>query len=119
MFRTREEIRESQKAVPNFKITDHRQAEILANMFYAACSWIGGLENITYDYAEDDEEYINAVEQLEDHEALVGDIEAMCLTGFYGCGIEGPQYPYQKHYNLAGNDFIHRCAEAVVTAMGH
>lgn len=118
MFRTLEELRDARKAVPALEIRDERQAEILANMYYAACSWIGGLENITYDYPEDDEEYINAIEQLEDHEALVGEVEAMCLTGFYGCGIEGPQYPYQKHYNLAGNAFIHRCAEAVVTAMG-
>jgi len=27
--------------------------------------------------------------------------------------------PYQKHYNLVGNDFMRRCAEAIVTAMGH
>ena len=88
-------------------------------MYFAACSWIGGLVNTTYDYCEDDDEYINAVDILGNHEGLVGDVEAMCLTGFYGCGLEGPQRPYQKHYNLAGREFIHNCAEAVVEAMGY
>lgn len=119
MYRPISEIKEAQKSVKTIKPKDDRQREILANMFYAACSWIGGLENTTYDYEETDEEYINAKEQLSNHDELVGDVEAMCLTGYYGCGLEGPQEPYQRNYNFAGNEFIHQCAEEVVKSMGY
>lgn len=119
MYRPYTEIKEAQEAVKTLKPKDDRQREILANMYYAACSWIGGLENTLEDYDEDDDEYIEAQDELSDHDILVDNVEAMCLTGYYGCGMEGPQQPYQKHYNLVGNDFMRRCAEAIVTAMGH
>lgn len=119
MLRTRYELKESQTQVKTIKPQDQRQAEILANMYYAACSFIGGLENTTYDYPETDEEYINAAKTLKDHAGLVDEVEDMCCSGFYGCGIEGPQYAYQKHYNLAGKKYISECAEAVVKSMGY
>lgn len=119
MYRPGFEIRDALHSVKTVKPKDDRQREILANMFYAACSWIGGLENTLSDYPEDDEEYINAQEILSKHAELVDEVESMCMTGYYGCGVEGPQQAYQKHYNLAGKEFIHQCAEATVTAMGH
>ena len=119
MYRPYSEIKDAQKAVKTLKPKDDRQREILANMYYAACSWIGGLENTLQDYDEEDEEYIEAQDELSDREILIGNVEAMCLTGYYGCGIEGPQRPYQKHYTFAGNAFIHQCAEAVVSSMGY
>ncbi len=119
MYRPRTEIHEAQQFVKSIKATDDRKREILANMYYAGCSLIGGLENTLSDYDEEDEEYINAQEQLSNHDMLVGDIEAMCMTGYYGCGIEGPQQPYQKHYTFAGKAYIHECAEAVVKFMGY
>ena len=119
MYRPYSEIKEAQAAVKTIEPKDDRQREILANMYYAACNLIGGLENILSDYDEADEEYIGAQDELNDRETLIGDVEAMCLSGYYGCGMEGPQRPYQKHYTFAGNAFIHRCAEAVVTSMGY
>ena len=119
MFRTIEELKDSQRSVPGIKPKDSRQAEILANMFYAACSFIGGLENTLSDYDEEDEEYINAKNTLSDKDYVRSEVKYLCMDGFYGCGIEGPQRAYQKHYNLAGNEFIDKCADAVVTAMGY
>jgi hypothetical protein len=113
------EYTEAQRRTKDFVCQDEREREILTNMYFAACSWIGGLENCLYDYEETDDEYINAQDQLDNHDGLVGDVKAMCLSGFYGCGLEGPRRAYQIHYHLAGNEFIDRCAEAVVTAMGH
>lgn len=119
MYRPEIEIKESQKEVKTIKPADARQADILANMYYAACSAIGSLENITYDYDEDGEEYINAKKELSDHRGLVDSITVMCLTGYHGCGFAGPQRAYQKNYNLAGNKFINQCAEEVVKALGY
>ena len=113
------EYKEAQKRVPACVTSDERQKEILTNMYFAACSYIGGLENTLYDYGPEEPEYINAQELLKDHATLVGEIKEWCMDGFYGCGLEGPQKPYQKHYNLAGNAFIEDCAEKVVTAMGY
>lgn len=58
MYRPRTEIHEAQQFVKSIKATDDRKREILANMYYAGCSLIGGLENTLTDYDEDDEEYI-------------------------------------------------------------
>jgi hypothetical protein len=113
------EYTDAQRAVPGFKCETERQKEVFTNFYYAACSLIGGNENTLYDYDEDDEEYINAKKVLEDHAGLVDDVFAWGTSGFYGCGLEGPMQPYQKHYNFVGNDFMRRCAEAIVTAMGH
>lgn len=113
------EYKEAQKRTPACLTHDEREREILTNMYFAACSYIGGLENTLYDYGPEDEEYINAKELLAQHDTLVAEIKDWCMEGFYGCGLEGPQRPYQKHYNLAGNAFIEDCAEKVVTAMGY
>lgn len=118
-YRNRYELRESQQQVKTLQPKDDRQKEILANMYYAACDLIGGLENCLQDYDPGDAEYEDAADQLGNHEVLVGDVEAMCRTGFYGCGMSGPQQEYQRHYNLAGNAYISQCAEAVVVAMGY
>lgn len=45
MYRPYSEIKEAQAAVKTIKPKDDRQREILANMYYAACNLIGGLEN--------------------------------------------------------------------------
>lgn len=120
MFRRpTEELTEARRNVPTIKCYTIREADILANMWYAACAWIGGLENTLQDYPEDDEEYLNAKQTLADHQSLVDDIRSMCMSGYYGCGLEAPQQKYQKNYNLAGNEFINSCAEAVVKAMGY
>lgn len=113
------EYTDAKRAVPNFKCETERQKEVFTNFYYAACSLIGGNENTLEDYEEDSEEYIEALEFLENHEGLVDMVFAEGTTGFYGCGLEGPMQPYQKHYNFVGNDFMRRCAEAIVTAMGH
>lgn len=119
MYRHISEIKESQKRVPSISIANERQAEILANMYYAGCSLIGGLENTISDCDPEDSWYINAEAMLKNHDKLVAQVYNDCLNGFYGCGIEGPQRAYQKHYNFAGNEFIEKCAEAVVQAMGY
>ena len=113
------EYTEAKRAVPGFNCETERQKEVFTNFYYAACSYIGGNENTLYDYDEDSEEYIEALEVLNDHATLVDVVFSEGTTGFYGCGLEGPMRPYQKHYNLVGNDFMRRCAEAIVTAMGH
>ena len=113
------EYKEAQQHTPACVTRDERQKEILTNMYYAACSYIGGLENTLYDYGEDELEYINAKELLAQHDTLVAEIKDWCMEGFYGCGLEGPQRRYQKEYNRAGNAFIEDCAEKVVTAMGY
>lgn len=113
------EYEDAKHFVPGFNCETERQREVFTNFYYAACALIGGNENTLEDYAEDDEEYINAKQVLEDHAGLVDDVFAWGTSGFYGCGLEGPMRPYQKHYNLVGNDFMRRCAEAIVTAMGH
>lgn len=118
-WRDYEELREAVQAVPSIKADTDRKKEVLANMYYAGCSLIGGLENTLSDYAEDDPEYIHAKKCLADRDGLVGEVRAWCMDGFYGCGLEAPKQPYQKHYNLVGNAFIDECAEAVVTAMGY
>lgn len=118
-WRDREELREAQQEVPAIKADTDRKKEVLANMFYAGCSLIGGLENTMSDYAEDDPDYIHAEKCLADHAGLVDEVRAWCMSGFYGCGIEGPKQPYQQHYNLVGNAFIDQCAEEVVKALGH
>lgn len=114
-----EEYREASTQVKSITCTDERQKDILTNMYFAACSLIGGLENTMEDYPEDSEDYISAKEALEEHDVLVDDIHAMCLTGFYGIGFEGCQQAYQKNYNFAGTEFIRNCAEEVVKAMGY
>lgn len=113
------EYQDAKRAVPAFNCDTERQKEVFTNFYYAACSLIGGNENTLYDYEEDDEEYINAMKVLEDHAGLVDNVLAWGTSGFYGCGLEGPMRTYQKHYNLVSNDFMRRCAEAIVTAMGH
>lgn len=119
MYRPRTEIHEAQQFVKTINATDDRKREILANMYYAGCSLIGGLENTLSDYDETDEEYTDAEASLSNHGELVDEIEFMCMTGYYGCGIEGPQQAYQKHYTFAGKAYIHECAEAVVKVMGY
>ena len=119
MYRPITEIQEAQQYVEGVQAKDDRQREILANMYYAGCSYIGGLENILSDYYEDDPEYINANTTLKNHNDLVDEIEFMGQNGYYGCGIEGPQQAYQKHYTFAGKAYIRQCAEAVVKAMGY
>lgn len=113
------EYKEAQKNTPACVTRDERQKEILTNMYYAACAYIGGLENTLYDYGPDEPEHINAKELLREHATIVGEIKDWCMSGFYGCGLEGPQRRYQKEYNRAGNAFIDDCAEKVVTAMGY
>lgn len=113
------EYRDAIHWVKDVPCEDDRQREILTNMYYAGCALIGGLENTMSDYPEDDPDYIHAEKCLSDHDGLVAEVRAWCMSGFYGCGLEAPQRPYQKHYNLAGNAFIDKCAEAVVRAMGH
>lgn len=119
MYRPRTELYEAQQFVKSIKPKDDRQREILANMYYAGCSFIGGLENTLSDYYEDDPEYINAQATLKNHDELVNEIEYMGQYGYYGCGIEGPQQAYQKHYTFAGKDYIRKCAEEVVKFMGY
>lgn len=119
MYRHISEIKESQKRVPTISIANERQAEILANMYYAGCSYIGGLENTISDCCEDDSWYINAKKALDNHDHLVGTVRDMCMDGYYGLGLDGPQRAYQKHYKFEGNEFIDKCAEAVVQAMGY
>lgn len=114
-----QEYKEAKQQVTTIVCTDERQRDILTNMYFAACSLIGGLENTMEDYPEDSEDYISAKEALKEHEQLVDDIKAMCLTGFYGIGFEASQQRYQKYYNLAGTEFINTCAEEVVKAMGY
>lgn len=114
-----QEYKEAKQQVTAIVCTDERQRDILTNMYFAACSFIGGLENVMQDCTEDDRDYIMAEEALKEHEQLVDDIKAMCLTGFYGIGFEAPQRKYQKYYNLAGTEFINTCAEEVVKAMGY
>ena len=113
------EYTDAKRAVPNFNCENERQKEVFTNFYYAACSYIGGTENTLYDYDEDSEEYAEALELLEDHQTLVDVVFSEGTTGFYGCGLEGPMRPYQKNYNFVGNDFMRRCAEAIVTAMGY
>ena len=113
------EYTDAKREVPDFNCETERQKEVFTNFYYAACSYIGGNENTLQDYAEDDEEYIEALEILKNHDELVDMVLFEGTTGFYGCGFEGPMQPYQKHYNFVGNDFMHRCAEAIVIAMGH
>lgn len=114
-----EEYKEASTQVKTITCKDERQKDILTNMYFAACSLIGGLENVMEDYPEDSEDYISAKESLEEHEVLVDEIHAMCLMGFYGAGFEGCQQAYQKNYNFAGTEFIKNCAEEVVKAMGY
>lgn len=113
------EYKDAKHFVPGFNCEPERQKEVFTNFYYAACALIGGEENALSDYCEDEPEYKHALEVLGDHEGLVSEIQCWGTSGFYGCGLEGPMQPYQKHYNLVGNDFMRRCAEAIVTAMGH
>jgi hypothetical protein len=113
------EYAEAQRRTKDFVCHDEREREILTNMYFAACSFIGGLENCLWDYAEDEPEYISAKNTLSDKDYVRSEVKYLCMDGFYGCGLEGPQRAYQKHYNLAGNEFIDKCADAVVTAMGY
>lgn len=114
-----EDYKEAKRNCPKVLCIDSLQKEIFANMYFAACSYIGGLENTMSDYGEGTEEYIEADETLSNHDELVGTIWSMCLGGFYSCGLEGPEQKYQKIYNTAGNKFIEYCAEGVVSAMGY
>lgn len=113
------EYQDAQRFVPNFVCQTERQKEVFTNFYYAACALIGGEENALYDYGEDEPEYKHALEVLGNHEGLVSEVRSWGTSGFYGCGLEAPMRPYQQHYNLVGNDFMRRCAEAIVTAMGH
>lgn len=113
-----QDYKEAKRNCPRVLCMDSLQKEIFANMYFAACSYIGSLENTTYDWEEESEEYQSAIEELENHEGLIECVHAMCLSGFYSCGLEAPKQNYQKIYNTAGSEWIRKCAEDVVTAMG-
>lgn len=111
--------REAQKEVPAVKCENAHQKAVFTNCYYAACEYIGGLENILQDYAKDDEEYINAEEELSNHEALVQYVFASAKRRIYDCGFSGPGNDSQKHYRFAGKAFTMNACEEIVKAMGY
>lgn len=113
------EYREAQREVPAVKCANEHQKSVFTNCYYAACDYIGGLENVLQDYAEDDQEYINAQKELADHQALVDYIFYEGTHNEYGCGFAGPGHESQKHYRFAGKAFTMNACEEIVKAMGH
>ena len=118
MFDIRE-YQEAQKEVPAVKCENAHQKAVFTNCYYAACEYIGGLENILQDYDEDDEEYTNAEEELSNHEALVEYVFSSGIANEYGCGFSGPGNDSQKHYRFAGKAFTMNACEEIVNAMGY
>lgn len=118
MFDIRE-YQEAQKEVPAVKCENAHQKAVFTNCYYAACEYIGGLENILQDFDEDDEEYINAEEELSNHEALVEYVFSSGITNEYGCGFSSPGKDSQKHYRFAGKAFTMNACEEIVKAMGY
>lgn len=118
MFDVRE-YQEAQKAVPAVKCENVHQKAVFTNCYYAACEYIGGLENILQDYDEDDSEFINASKELANHQELVDYIFYEGTHSEYGCGFSGPGSDSQKHYRFAGKTFTMNACEAIVKAMGY
>lgn len=113
----KQEYEQAAKDVPAVRCDTEIQKEAFTNVYYAACDLIGGLENIFYDYPEDDPEYIGAKEYLAKHQEVVDEIAKMALTSYYGAGFAGPMRDRSTHF--AGKAFIVDCAEKVVVAMGY
>lgn len=113
------EYREAQNEVPAVKCANEHQKAVFTNCYYAACDYIGGLENILQDYDEDDQEYINALDTLKNHADLVAYIFYEGTHNEYGCGFAGPGHESQKHYRFAGKEFTQNAVEEIVKAMGH
>ena len=113
------EYREAQRAVPAVKCANEHQKAVLTNCYYAACDYIGGLENVLQDCYEDDEEYINAQKTLKQHADLVDVIFFEGTHNEYGCGFAGPGKDSQKHYRFAGKAFTMNACEEIVKAMGY
>lgn len=113
------EYHEAQRAVPAVKCANEHQKAVFTNCYYAACDYIGGLENVLQDYCEDDPEYISAQKELADHQTLVDYIFYEGTHSEYGCGFSGPGHESQKHYRFAGKAFTQNAVEEIVKAMGY
>lgn len=89
------------------------------NIHHAANEYIGGLENTLYDYAETDEEYINAKGSLADHDLLVDMIYDMSVSGTFDDGYSGPANNYTKAIKFLGTKQLRALVEQEVTKQGY
>lgn len=100
-------------------ITDEHKAEVFTNAYWAACSYIGGLENTMSDNDEDSDWYKNAEEALKKPEQIRGIVYSECLHGYYGAGIEGPSRYGQTHMRFAGKKWTVDVIDKIVSSMGY
>lgn len=104
-------------------MTDERKNGLIRyakkNIHHAANEYIGGLENCLYDYAPDEEEYINAKETLGNHDLLVDMIYSMAVSGEYDAGFSGPTTNNIKAIKFLGTEYLTELVEAEVTKQGY
>lgn len=101
---------------------NERQKKAFRNIKYAAQQFIGGLENTMMDYEEDSEEYQEADNLLNDHDALVNEIYEMAITNIYDEGSEyfGPQAGSMlKDIRFCGKDWLMERVDKRVTKEGY
>ena len=113
------EYAEARKAVPTVKVTNEHQKAMFTNAYFAACDIIGGIENTTYDYPENSQEYQDAVEYLKNHNQIVSDIYDAAITREFGAGYNGPAGAMVKHFRFAGKEFTMSAIEEIVKSMGY
>ena len=115
------DYKEACKNVPNVKCTNEHQREMFTNAYFAACDWIGGIENITYDYPEDSAEYREAKDYLTKHDRIVADIYREVFCAIYGSGsvIGLNDEMYMKHLRFAGKEWSMAAIEAIVKQQGY
>lgn len=87
------------------------------NIKEAANFIIGALENGLEDEPEGSEEYEAYKANLADHEALVNQIEFEAKNGEFAPGFAGCRV--LKEMRFAGNEFIRKATNQIVTDMGY
>lgn len=100
-------------------ITNEHQVEVFTNAYWAACSYVGGLENTMSDNEEDSDWYQNAEKALNNGPQIREVVYSDCMNGYYGAGIEGPANGIQKHMRFAGKAWTQQVIDKIVTRMGY
>lgn len=106
-----------------FNEMNTRQKRAFLNIKHAANALIGGLENTTYDYPKDSEEYTYAMNNLNNHDALVNELYSMATTEIhdegYCCWDKRVCEQQLRDINFCGKEWLMQECENRITKEGY
>ena len=100
-----------------------RENKAKLNINFAAQQLIGELENVTYDYPEDTDDYKRADALLSNHQALVEELYNWSTTSVYGEGMccfdDRVVAHYLKDIRFLGKEKLMQMCDAQIKAEGY